>query len=125
MQYKGYKELESYIKARELRIEISEIVKSFPSSEQYLLTKQIIRSSRSITANITEGYGRYTYSDTRNFFIIARGSATETMEHLNTAFDENCISKETLEIFEEKCEVVIKLINGYINYLDKSKVTKK
>lgn len=125
MNYKGYKELESYIKARELRIEISRIVKQFPSSEKFLLTNQIIRSSRSITANIAEAYGRYTYTCTRNFFIIARGSATETMEHLTTAFDEKYITDEVLKIFEEKYETVIKLINGYINYLDKSKMNKK
>lgn len=124
MNYKGYKELESYIKARELRIEISEIVKQFPNSEKFLLGNQIIRSSRSITANIAEGYGRYTYTDTRNFFIIARGSATETMEHLTTAFDEKYITEDVLNTFENKCETVIKLINGYINYLDKSKATK-
>ncbi len=125
MNYKGYKELESYIKARELRIEISVLVKQFPGAEKFLLIDQIIRSSRSVTANIAEGYGRYTYTDTRNFFIIARGSTTETMEHLTTAFDERYITEEVLKTFEEKCETVIKLINGYINYLDKSKVTKK
>ncbi len=125
MNYKGYKELESYIKARELRITISDLVKQFPNSEKFLLANQIIRSSRSITTNIAEGYGRYTYTDTRNFFIIARGSTTETMEHLTTAFDEKYITEETLNILEQKCEIVIKLINGYINYLDKSKATKK
>ena len=125
MNYKGYKELESYIKARELRITISDLVKQFPNSEKFLLTNQIIRSSRSITTNIAEGYGRYTYTDTRNFFIIARGSTTETMEHLTTAFDEKYITEKTLNILDEKCEIVIKLINGYINYLDKSKATKK
>ena len=125
MNYKGYKELESYIKARELRITISDLVKQFPNSEKFLLTNQIIRSSRSITTNIAEGYGRYTYTDTRNFFIIARGSTTETMEHLTTAFDEKYITEKTLNILDEKFEIVIKLINGYINYLDKSKATKK
>jgi four helix bundle protein len=103
----------------------NKIAKHFPSTEKFLLTNQIIRSSRSITANIAEGYGRYTYTDTKNFFIIARGSATETMEHLTTAFDEKFITDETLRIFELKCETVIKLINGYINYLDKSKAIKK
>ena len=92
MNYKGYKELESYIKARELRITISDLVKQFPNSEKFLLANQIIRFSRSITTNIAEGYGRYTYTDTRNFFIIARGSTTETMEHLTTAFDEKYIT---------------------------------
>jgi len=88
------------------------------------LVSQIKRSSRSITANIAEGYGRYTYSDTRHFFIISRGSVTETMEHLITAFDENYISDEVLKEEILKCEMVFKLINGFIAYLDKSKKQK-
>jgi len=121
MNYKGYKDLECYIKSRELRIFISELVKKFPAHEKFFLTSQIIDCSRSITRNIAEGYGRYTYSDTRNFFIIARGSTTETMEQLTTAFDEKYISEGELRSGEEKCELVFKLLNGYIGYLDKSK----
>ena len=121
MNYKGYKDLECYIKARELRIFISGLAKKFPAQEKFLLTAQIIDCSRSVSRNIAEGYGRYTFSDTRNFFIISRGSVTETMEQLATAFDENYISGEELKTGEEKCEHVFKLINGYIAYLDKSK----
>ena len=121
MNYKGYKELECYIQAKQLRIYISTLVKKFPSHEKFLLIAQVIDSSRSVTSNIAEGYGRYTYTDTRNFFIIARGSVTETMEHLSTAFDEKYITEEELITGEQKCETVFKLINGYIAYLDKSK----
>lgn len=121
MSYKGYKELECYIQARLLRIFISTLAKTFPSSEKFLLTAQIVDSSRSVTRNIAEGYGRFTYSDTRNFFVIARGSVTETMEHLTTAFDEKYINEKELKEGEQKCELVFKLINGYISYLDKSK----
>ena len=124
MNYKGYKDLECYIKARELRIFISGLAKKFPQQEKFLLTAQIIDCSRSVSRNIAEGYGRYTFSDTRNFFIISRGSVTETMEQLATAFDENYITKEELKTGEEKCEHVFKLINGYIAYLDKSKQQK-
>jgi four helix bundle protein len=121
MNYRGYKELECYIQARVLRMFISDLVKKFPAHEKYLLIAQIVSSSRSITANIAEGYGRFTFTDTRNFFIIARGSASETMEHLSTAFDEKYISSSDLKTGEEKCELVLKLINGYIAYLDRSK----
>lgn len=69
---------------------------------------------------MAEGYGRYTYSDTRNFFIIARGSVTETMENLTTAFDEGYITPVELAEGEQKCELVFKLTNGYISYLDRS-----
>ena len=121
MNYRGYKDLECYIQARLLRIFISELVKKFPKHENFLLKAQIIDCSRSVTRNIAEGYGRYTFIDTRNFFIIARGSVTETMENLTTAFDEGYITEEELKTGEEKCELVFKLINGYIAYLDRSK----
>src|SRR5436190_23115439 len=121
MNYMGYKELECYKEARKLRIFISALSKNFSKDEKFSLIAQIISSSRSITRNIAEGYGRYTFSDTRNFFIIARGSVTETMDHLSTAFDEKHITQEELAAGEEKCELVFKLINGYIAYLDKSK----
>lgn len=124
MNYKGYKELECYIQARLLRMYVSELAKKFPQHEKFLLTAQIIDSSRSVTRNIAEGYGRYTYTDTRNFFIVSRGSVTETMEHLSTANDEKYITEEELRMGEEKCELVFKLINGYIFYLDKSKTKK-
>lgn len=121
MNYKGYKDLECYIKARELRIFISALVKKFPSNEKFLLTQQVVDCSRSVSRNIAEGYGRYTFADTRNFFIIARGSVTETMEQLTTAFDEKYITEEELQAGEDKCELLFKLINGYIAYLDRSK----
>jgi four helix bundle protein len=124
MNYKGYKELECYIQARLLRMYVSELAKKIPQHEKFLLTAQIIDSSRSVTRNIAEGYGRYTYTDTRNFFIISRGSVTETMEHLSTANDEKYITEEELKMSEEKCELIFKLINGYISYLDKSKTKK-
>jgi four helix bundle protein len=124
MNYKGYKDLECYIKARELRIFISDLVKKIPAYEKFLLTAQIVDSSRSVTRNMAEGYGRYTYTDTRNIFIIARGSITETMEHLTTAFDEKYIPNEELTTGEQKCETVFKLTNGYISYPDKSKSQK-
>jgi len=121
MNYRGYKDLECYIQARLLRIIIAELIKKFPSHEKFLLTEQIVDSSRSVTRNIAEGYGRFTFTDTRNFFIIARGSVTETMEHLTTAHDEKYITNDELRPGEEKCELVFKLINGYIAWLDKSK----
>ncbi len=104
--YKGFNELDCYKNGRELRKSISLLISNFPKEEKYALVSQIKRSSRSITANIAEGYGRYTYSDTRHFFIISRGSVTETMEHLTTAFDENLISEEILKSELDKCETV-------------------
>src|SRR5271170_6715425 len=119
--YLGFKELESWKKARELKMKISAIIKNFPPEEKFRLISQIINSSRSITTNIAEGYGRYTYTDTRHFFIQARGSATETIDHIITALDEKYITEEIFKELEQFVETIFKLINGYIRYLDKAK----
>jgi four helix bundle protein len=119
--YKGFKELECWKLGRVLRISVSELIKKFPSDEKFRLSSQIIRSSRSVTNNIAEGYGRYTYTDTRHFFIQARGSLTETIDHLTIAFDEGYIIETELKELETLCGTIFKLINGYISYLDKQK----
>ena len=123
--YKGYKELDCYKRSRELRIYLSKLTKKISTEEKYLLISQAKRSSHSVTATIAEGYGRFTYTDTMNFFIIARVSVTETMEHLATAFDEEYITERELQKGDEMCETCFKLINGYISWLDNSKAKMK
>lgn len=122
MKYSGFTELKCYQEARLLRNFISTLVKKFPANEKYLLVAQIIDSSRSATRNMAEGYGRFTYADTKNFFIIARGSITETMDHLSVALDESYITEEEFKLGAEKCELVFRLINGYISYLQNAKL---
>jgi four helix bundle protein len=114
---KGFTELDTWKKSHILRKNISELVKNFPNDEKYRLADQIIRSSRSIGNNIAEGHGRFHYTDSKKFFINARGSAAETIDHLIIAFDEGYIDKDTYEKFTSTCEECMKLINGYINYL--------
>jgi four helix bundle protein len=118
--YRGFKELNCWKEGRELRKEVAKLTKKFPAEEKYLLTTQIKRASRSVTANMAEGYGRFTYVDTRHFFIQSRGSITEIIDHISVALDENYIDEEQSILIERQCEKVFKLINGYISYLDKS-----
>jgi len=73
---------------------------------------------------MAEGYGRYTYADTGNFSVMSGGSVTETMEDLATAFDESFITMDELNEGEQKCELVFKLTNGYISYLDRTHSSK-
>ncbi len=119
--YRGFKELNCWKEGRELRKLVSKLVKIFPDTEKYLLCSQTTRAARSVTNNIAEGYGRYTYTDTRHFFIQSRGSLTEILDQLSIAVDEEYIDEEQANVIEQQCETVFKLINGYIAYLDKSK----
>jgi four helix bundle protein len=115
----SFYDLEVWKKSRDLKKKISILVKTFPSEEKYRLNDQIIRSSRSVTANFSEGYGKYTYKETKQFCIHARGSLNETLNHLIDAFDEEYISKEQLISFKSEIEECARLLNGYISYLKK------
>ncbi|HEX4875584.1 MAG TPA: four helix bundle protein [Chitinophagaceae bacterium] len=119
MGYQNFEELEVWKKARELKNEISQLVKSFPAEEKYRLADQLIRSTRSINSQIAEGHGRRTWPDRLRFSVIARCSLSETLNHLIDAFDENYITEEQLNYFRNKINEVEKLLNGYISYLEK------
>ena len=84
----GFEELDVWKECRKLRKEISKLVKLFPIEEKFKLVDQIVRSSRSTTANIAEGHGRFHYQENIQFCRQARGSLNETLDHLICAFDE-------------------------------------
>jgi len=48
-------------KSLDLAMKIFEISKTFPKEEKYSLTSQIRRSSRSVSANISEAYRKRVY----------------------------------------------------------------
>jgi four helix bundle protein len=112
-----FETLAAWKEGRKLRIEISQLVKEFPKSEEYRLKDQMIRSSRSITANIAEGYGRYHFKENIQFCRQSRGSVYELLEHLYVALDEQYITEEKFNYFRNKINDLIKIINGYISYL--------
>lgn len=63
MAYQSFEDLDVWKLSRILRNQIFTLSKEFPDNEKYKLTDQIIRSSRSITANIAEGHGRFHYQE--------------------------------------------------------------
>ena|SRR6266542_1883795 len=116
----SFTELEVWKKERVLKNEFKKLTDSFPPEEKYRLVDQIIRSSRSINANISEGHGRFTYKDQLHFCIQARGSLSETHNHLIDALDCKSISQEQLDHFKLMIEEVGRLLNGYITFLRKN-----
>jgi len=118
----SFTELEVWKQSRKIRNWVKDVVKTFPKEETYRLTDQLIRAARSIGNNIAEGHGRYHYQDNIRFCIMARGSLSETLDHLIIALDENLISKEIITDFRTEYDTCLKLINGYILYLKKQKM---
>ena len=79
MGIRSVKDLKVYNLAFELAMEIFNMTQDFPKEEQYSLTDQMRRSSRSVAINIREGFAKKRYE---NVFIRhlndALGSSEET-----------------------------------------------
>ena len=75
-----FKDLIVYQKAFEQAMEIFELSKNFPKIEQYSLTDQIRRSSRSVCINIGEAWRKTRYpAHFVSELTDADAEATETM----------------------------------------------
>jgi four helix bundle protein len=97
------------------------VKKQFPKSEEYHLKAQALDSSRSVTANIAEGFGRFHHQENIQFCRQSRGSLSEVLEHMITAYDEKYITKELLSEVNKDYKECLKEQNTYIKYLKTAK----
>jgi four helix bundle protein len=112
-----------YKTCRSFRKKISSLTKKYlPKSEDYNLKAQVMDSSRSITANIAEGFGRFHYQENIQFCRQSGGSLAETLEHMVTAYDDKYITKEILGEINKDYKECLKQINGNIKYLKTAKL---
>jgi four helix bundle protein len=116
-----FTQLEVWRVARKLRIEAYAIAKLLPADEKFGLAPQLRRAAVSATANIAEGYGRYSYQENIQFCRHSRGSAYEVRDHFITALDARYIPREKYMEAKVLAISVIRLLNGYIRSTAKLK----
>ena len=94
-----------------------EVVPRLPAEEKWDLAGQLRRASKSVGANIAEGHGRFYYRDRVRFGYNARGSLSETENHLKVAHDLSYLSEQLYQQGREMASEAQRLLNGYIDYL--------
>jgi four helix bundle protein len=109
-----FTELRTWQAARRLRQEIYRVTKSFPKEEQFGLASQMRRAAVSVTANLAEGYGRFSYQENMQFCRQNRASVYELRDHFTTAIDAGHLSRDKSQELENMALEVIRLLNGYI-----------
>lgn len=120
-----FTDIEAWKLARNLRMEIYEIIKELPVEERFDLGSQMRKAAVSCTANIAEGYGRFHFQENIQFCRQSRGSMYETQDHLITCLDNGYISKEKYDAVWKISEDSVKVLDGYIRYLNKQKSEKR
>lgn len=104
---KTFKDLEVYNLSHKLAMEIFVITQKFPVEEKYSLTDQIRRSSRSVTVNIAEGWGKRKYEQLfKKHLIDSIGSLEETKAWISFAVDCSYITEEKYKLIIQACEEI-------------------
>lgn len=112
--------LKVYQLAEEFSDEIWNIVLVWEQFRKDTLGKQLVRSSDSISANIAEGYGRYFYKESKQFYFYARGSIQESKSWLGKCKRRKVIEeKKCIELLKRAETILIKL-NAYIKFVSNS-----
>lgn len=111
---RSFEDLEVYKLAREFSRNVSNLIKSLPKAEDYVLKPQMKRAKVSVTNNIAEGFGRYHYQENIQFCRQSRASVCELIDDFNECFDEGYISEKYCSKLKADGYLLIKVLNAYI-----------
>lgn len=115
--YKSFTDMPVWKESLELSLDIFKLTVELPRSEDYGLTSQIRRAASSISANLAEGFGRHTNADKGHFYVMARGSAYETQNHLLYGYKVGYFTKDQAETLYEQYANLIHSLNKLIKSL--------
>jgi len=110
----SFKELKVYQKAFDISVELHKFSQTLPKSEQYALADQIRRASKSICANLAEGYGRQRKSkaDFKRFILMAIGSCNEMLVWVDYLIALDMAETGTTEKWETEYCQILKMLNA-------------
>lgn len=104
----------AYKKARKIADVVWKVSRGWDKLTLATIGNQLIRSADSISANLSEGWNRYTKRDKINFFIIARASVAETSDWIGKAYERELIQPHEYLAIQHLLFSLPKEINGLI-----------
>lgn len=107
-------ELDIYRLAEELSDMIWHDYDTWSNKAKHTIGNQIIRASDSIAANISEGHGRFSHKDRKNFYYYARGSFEETKTWLRKLARRKVISHDRLNEYTQIINELGPKLNAFI-----------
>ena len=123
---KTHKELKVFQLSFESAMEIFEITKTFPKEEKYSLVDQIRRSSRSVSANISEAWRKRKYPKS----FIAKlsdyeGEGAETQVWLDYSLACKYIDENTYNRLFDKYDHIISMLVKMMHHSENWTIPKK
>ncbi len=117
---KRFEDLEIWIEARRLSLEIITISKNSDLKSDFRLRDQVKSAAGSVMDNIAEGFERNGNREFIQFLSIAKASAGETRSQIYRIYDNNYIEQDKMQELVTEYEKLSIKIHNFINYLNKN-----
>jgi four helix bundle protein len=110
----GFGDLAVFRHAYRVSLEVHRASLEFPRTEQWALADQIRRASKSVCANLVEGFGRQAWSKSefRRFLMMATGSADEMQVWTMYCRDLGYIGADVAERWQNEYREIARMVQG-------------
>jgi four helix bundle protein len=111
---RSFEDLAVFQRAYRVSLEVHRQSLVFPQIEQRALGDQVRRASKSICANIAEGFGkqRQSAAEFRRFLMVAMGSADEMRVWARYCLDLGYIEEATWRLWRDEYQEIAKMLQG-------------
>ncbi|OQX91813.1 MAG: four helix bundle protein [candidate division Zixibacteria bacterium 4484_95] len=112
----AFEELKVYQRALDFSVSVIDTIDEIETPRKhYRLIEQLEASCTSIALNISEGKGRFSKKEFKQFLYIARGSLYESVAMLHIFYKKNWLNGAHYEGLYSEAEEINKMISGLIN----------
>ena len=121
----GYRDLVIYRKAHESGIIVHHFSLKLPKHELYETGSQLRRASKSVSANMVEGYGRRRYpADCLKYLTYSQASCDETKEWLKYIVDLYEDLKPEAERLLSQTDRLVRQVNVFFRTVESREVVR-
>lgn len=113
-------DLQVYQISMNLADEIHDLVLEWDNFHKFSTGTKFVDAADSVSANISEGYGRFHFKDHKNFLYFSRGSLFETKTWLTKAVNRKLISQDKFADLIDRYNALGIKLNNYINTIGNS-----
>jgi four helix bundle protein len=108
-------DLDVYRMAMDIGERTWDIVAAWDFFAKDTVGKQLVKAADSVASNLSEGYGRFHYRESRHFGYYARGSLYETVTWLRKARRRDLLATDVFAALRHDINTLAKKLNRYIS----------
>jgi four helix bundle protein len=113
-----YEDLVCWQLANELKIEVYKLLDDSPSAQRdFDFARQLRRAVSSGPGNLSEGFAHYGHKECARYVRIAKGTLTETHNHLGDGVDRRHWTAERCEPLRQLADRAIGATTEWLKYL--------